>query len=264
MDDSALSKIPAELRNRISELALYQPNGVHLDLYTRKEQRSILPTALLALTATCKQMRAETHDMLFTINNFTILTSYFHNMPMNMICLYDDSSEPYRADVHDRLLALVCGLRPMLRHTMDLKISLGEIAIEYGEVEFMGKALNLALDRLIDPCRSGRVTCTQPLRVSFVVDIEEVERLLDYTIPYSFRYGRDQSTTAADLQQCFNNAKGGWQTRQRGRAAHRANDLALIHAAICAAVFEPPTWSRRHAHGSADGSSVGKLRKSEA
>ncbi|KAK3629124.1 hypothetical protein LTR56_018245 [Elasticomyces elasticus] len=265
MDDSLLSKIPAELRNNISELALYQPNGVHFDLNTRMEQRSILPPALLALTATCKQMRAETHDMLFAINSFMIHTDYFRDITVDMFMWYDDKlKRAYRADVQDRLLALVCRPCPMLRHIVDLKISLGEMVIEYGEVRLMGKALNLALDRLIDPCRSTRVTCTRPLRVSFVVRMEELEWADDYAIPYSFRYYRDRSTTAADLQQCFNNAMGGWQARQWGRAVHRANDLALIHTAVCAAVFEPPTWSRRHAHGSADGSSVGELRKYEA
>ncbi|KAK5735939.1 hypothetical protein LTR17_007774 [Elasticomyces elasticus] len=131
MDDSPLSKIPAELRNTISELALYEPNGVHFDLYTRMEQRSIVPTALLALTATCQQMRAETHDMLFAINSCTIHTHYFRGVSLDMDIWHDDKHKrAYRTNPQDRLLALVCGPNPMLRPTMDLKISLGEICVD--------------------------------------------------------------------------------------------------------------------------------------
>ncbi|KAK5684002.1 hypothetical protein LTS10_003866 [Elasticomyces elasticus] len=255
MDDSPLSKIPAELRNNISELALYQPNGVHLDLYTRMEQRSSLPSALLALTATCKQMRAETHDMLFAINSFTIHTHYFRDISLDAFMWYDDNPKPaYRTDVQDRLLALVCGPHPMLRHTVDLKISLGEIVIEWDGVALMGRALNVALDRLIDPCRSGRVACTRPLRVSFVVRVDETGTTDDFTSSYSFRYGRDRSAAAADLQQCFNNALGGWQARKWGRAARFPNYPALIYAAVCAVVFEPSAWSSSRTSGFDDDS----------
>ncbi|KAK5723006.1 hypothetical protein LTR17_014056 [Elasticomyces elasticus] len=263
-DDSPLSKIPAELRNNINEFALYQPYGVHLDLYTRMEQRSILPTALLALT-TCKQMRAETHDMLFAINSFTVHTHYFRDISVDTIMWYDDNPlAPYRTDVQDRLLALVCGPYPMLRHTVDLKISLGEIVIDYNEVALMGRALDVALDRLIDPCRSGRVTCTRPLRVSFVVRMDEMVRVDDYTVPYSFEYGRDRSATAADLQLCFDKAESGWRARRHGRALWAWDDLAHIHSAVYAAVFEPSTVLSRRTSGFDDESSVDELRKSKA
>ncbi|KAK4898505.1 hypothetical protein LTR27_004102 [Elasticomyces elasticus] len=250
MDDSPLSKIPAELRIYISELALYRPNGVHVDLYTR----SILPAALLALAATCKQMRAETHDMLFAINSFTIHTQYFSGVSLDMDLWHDDKlKRAYRMNVQDRLLALVRGPNPMLRHTMDLEISLGEISV-HGDMTLIGRALELALDRLIDPCRTEGLSCTRLLRVSFVVRMSEVTWVDDYTVPYTFRHGRDRSATAADLQQCFDKAESGRRVRQQVRAVWAPNDLARIHAAVCAAVFERSAWSPRRTSGFDDDS----------
>lgn len=60
MDDSPLSRLSAELRNKISELVLVQ--GDHI----------ALPGAFLGNdpTMTCRQMRRETSDMFWGSNEF--------------------------------------------------------------------------------------------------------------------------------------------------------------------------------------------------
>lgn len=88
MDAAPLQKLPAELRNRIYELALYCPRGIVLDpdryrpafwengklLYRNDYDDPASTHFTLALPATCRQLRADTHMMFYAINKFTIST----------------------------------------------------------------------------------------------------------------------------------------------------------------------------------------------
>jgi hypothetical protein len=59
-----LLELPAELRNEIYSLALYHPNGITIDCVSHRQ----LTPHLLALTATCKQIKNECAHFIFTQN----------------------------------------------------------------------------------------------------------------------------------------------------------------------------------------------------
>lgn len=89
MDHSPLGRLPGELRNKIYELVLFEPDGivichasVHDHTLTRaslKPNGTKLPHALLAgLPCVCKEIRNETSGIYFTINTkFTYLTYHY-------------------------------------------------------------------------------------------------------------------------------------------------------------------------------------------
>jgi len=70
MASSLLRRLPAELRNRIYELALYEPGGVNLRV--RNDQLYATDTEL-ALTFTCQEMRKDTIGMYFAVNDFRFM-----------------------------------------------------------------------------------------------------------------------------------------------------------------------------------------------
>ena len=84
MDKSPLQELPAELRNQIYELALYEREGVgvcvtpqsaHIGWERKGELEARLPVRLgnpLALTMTCKAIREESLGLFYSINRFTL------------------------------------------------------------------------------------------------------------------------------------------------------------------------------------------------
>ncbi|KAK3631379.1 hypothetical protein LTR56_016876 [Elasticomyces elasticus] len=70
MDESPLQKIPAELRNRISEMVLQEPDGVEITIAGGHSTWRNQPQ----LPLVCRQLRKETLKMYFAINEFTIHT----------------------------------------------------------------------------------------------------------------------------------------------------------------------------------------------
>jgi len=75
MDKSPLSKLPAELRNRIWELAL--ASDVPLAAKWRNTESKFRPerppaSDPAALTKTCKQLRAESGQLFYTVNHFIL------------------------------------------------------------------------------------------------------------------------------------------------------------------------------------------------
>ncbi|KAK5117733.1 hypothetical protein LTR85_008708 [Meristemomyces frigidus] len=74
MDRSAIGRLPAELRNRIYELALFIPGGIRLDLGDEYPSmaRELQEQQLLALTQTCRQLRAESRQIFYAGNVFVV------------------------------------------------------------------------------------------------------------------------------------------------------------------------------------------------
>ena len=83
MDDSPFNDIPAELRNRIYELALVTRTiYAYLNPHSGKFQaRSCGETVrnLAALAATCKQIRKEAMPILLGQNSFTVRPNLYDN-----------------------------------------------------------------------------------------------------------------------------------------------------------------------------------------
>lgn len=75
MDDSPLSRLPAELRNRIYELALLQDDSITISLNGKRRWR---PPAHLS---TCNQIRAEASSIYYAGNTFTVLGIYTTLLP---------------------------------------------------------------------------------------------------------------------------------------------------------------------------------------
>ncbi|KAK5122087.1 hypothetical protein LTR85_004333 [Meristemomyces frigidus] len=77
MEASPLRRLPAELRNRIYELALYERKGI--TLFAGNEVETLHATAAvpLALTVTCQEIRRETLSMFYAINKFGVVTNFF-------------------------------------------------------------------------------------------------------------------------------------------------------------------------------------------
>lgn len=88
MESSPLNKLAPELRNNIWEFALTEPYGIRLDVSTRKAKACRTgrverngskpfspPRPSVALQATCKQIRRETQQLYFSVNNLVVETS---------------------------------------------------------------------------------------------------------------------------------------------------------------------------------------------
>ena len=76
MDTSSLIKLPAELRNRIYEYVLYQPQAVKVHIFTGTPTRIRKASdreRILALTAVCKQLCHECSPIFYEINKFRLI-----------------------------------------------------------------------------------------------------------------------------------------------------------------------------------------------
>lgn len=100
-----MKKLRAELRNRIYELALLQPDGVVLRTYAHGVRSRNAP---IALTTVCRQIRAETDSMFYSINNFVVETEILQTMG------------PYRSSRSPAVAA-----RRLPQHTLDWLWKLG-------------------------------------------------------------------------------------------------------------------------------------------
>ncbi|KAK3708535.1 hypothetical protein LTR37_011430 [Vermiconidia calcicola] len=81
MDNSILSTLPLELREAIYELTLCTHGPIRIDIF--KEQPYLIsPTSVqvLALTTTCKQIRAESERFFWTHNTFAIFPGTVHEL----------------------------------------------------------------------------------------------------------------------------------------------------------------------------------------
>ncbi|KAK4554393.1 hypothetical protein LTR86_008601 [Recurvomyces mirabilis] len=77
MENSPLSRLPAELRSQIYELALTvaQPIEIKLQHDTKTVKAAGVP---LALTSTCRSIRKETLKLFYSINKFVLRTNYLY------------------------------------------------------------------------------------------------------------------------------------------------------------------------------------------
>ncbi len=76
MENSLLGKLPPELRNRVFKDVLKYSFPVRIlagDYKERFNLRSNLPRHILALTETCREIRKESAEYFYGINDFTIL-----------------------------------------------------------------------------------------------------------------------------------------------------------------------------------------------
>ncbi|KAK5114558.1 hypothetical protein LTR85_010135 [Meristemomyces frigidus] len=68
MDNSPFARLPPELRNRIFDLALTRSNGCRIELDQMQNYNQ--------LTRTCRQIRAETHAVFYSQNDFLVGSDY--------------------------------------------------------------------------------------------------------------------------------------------------------------------------------------------
>ncbi|KAH9832361.1 hypothetical protein Tdes44962_MAKER08809 [Teratosphaeria destructans] len=81
MDASPLKKLSAELRNAIYELVLTQDRPINLSVIKEKKVKGLakekynnrrIPSTFLALTTTCRAIRADTRHMFYFVNDFIV------------------------------------------------------------------------------------------------------------------------------------------------------------------------------------------------
>lgn len=77
METSPLFKLPGEIRNRIYELALYQPSGLTIRILTGEPRLLNLDNAAnpIALAATCRQLHRECTSLTYFLNKFTLIAA---------------------------------------------------------------------------------------------------------------------------------------------------------------------------------------------
>jgi hypothetical protein len=78
MEESPLYKLPGELRNRIYELALFQPGGITV-FVSALRPHLFKPTDtsnILALTEICKDIRHESSPIVYETNKFSLISKY--------------------------------------------------------------------------------------------------------------------------------------------------------------------------------------------
>lgn len=109
-DPYHLLELPGELRNEIWSLALSYPEDVAIDCYTQK----LLTPRPLALTLTCKQIRAECGDLIFRQNDLRLESSA------------DETSYP----PYDHLVENFC----------DFKLFLHKVPSKFGSVQIATEA----------------------------------------------------------------------------------------------------------------------------
>ncbi|KAK5165284.1 GTPase Ryh1 [Saxophila tyrrhenica] len=96
MESSPLNRLPAEIRNQISELALTLPFPLRLKPQPPDVGRGPLLfydhdheyeySALCALSQTCKQLRDETKDHFFSLNSFEVILDHHLGGPREKKC----------------------------------------------------------------------------------------------------------------------------------------------------------------------------------
>ena len=89
MDNSPLCSLPPELRNYIYELALTQPSPIQVITISYPTESPLhlkadIPHAR-ALSQTCKQLRQETHQLLYAYNAFVITLGTFKLSPNEVV-----------------------------------------------------------------------------------------------------------------------------------------------------------------------------------
>jgi hypothetical protein len=74
MEASPFAVLPAELRNNIWGHASYQPNNVHIELWTGKPLllQEGGQSRMLAFSLVCRQMRSECIPVFYQVNNFVL------------------------------------------------------------------------------------------------------------------------------------------------------------------------------------------------
>lgn len=105
MDHSPLSKLPAEIRNRIAELALHRDEGDGCIHVWPHGACSIKATFALGssdrkplkrprnLIQTCKQLRLEYRLLFFAVNNFVFHNRYISLSSHQPICFFQAVGE---------------------------------------------------------------------------------------------------------------------------------------------------------------------------
>lgn len=63
MEASPLNKLPAELRNRIYELAIHRRKDINLVANTKLRSLKATTRVPIALTVTCREIRKDTRSM---------------------------------------------------------------------------------------------------------------------------------------------------------------------------------------------------------
>lgn len=87
MDNSPLSRLPGELRNKLYELVLFEEDGVTVSptgpktwlIHKRRfgKPSGPRPLSVVGLPATCKAIRSECLRIFYAINTFTFETKHF-------------------------------------------------------------------------------------------------------------------------------------------------------------------------------------------
>lgn len=118
MDQSPFGKLAPELRNRIYELVLVEPDGIIIK--SRRHRRpSVTPAVSCSLAAVCRQTRQECLPIFWGANRFTVHMSYFD-------CFWfvsGDANLKQMKMIHDWIDSIGPGNLQLMKHFI---IDLGE------------------------------------------------------------------------------------------------------------------------------------------
>ncbi|KAK4963318.1 hypothetical protein LTR10_000946 [Elasticomyces elasticus] len=191
MDESPLQEIPAELRNRIAELALYEPDGVEIKIASGRSTCRNPPS----LPSVCRQLREETYKMYFAVNEFTIYTD----------CLEIELKYgPIAARPRAELVAAVVKCLSSMGHE-NVKRS-ASFTLHLSEYDFNdNNRTNTYFDRVWGTIaggyqglisRRGPVLSIRQFDLAFSAIIHYEQA---HTLRYRFPYGNDQQETVRCL-----------------------------------------------------------------
>jgi len=169
MDKSPLNKLPAELRNRIYELALHESVGIHIDIWTgapAAATRIIAAGTSLALTKVCRQVSAETKTVFLAVNTFVIHTYYVDSLEY----LLADGTPDTKDTVSGTVEWLLTSGRLIVQHAGEVTIHLGQL-----ESDWNGWKASYAWDCAIGDMlnREGEILKLRAFRVGLFIYSDE-------------------------------------------------------------------------------------------
>ncbi|KAK5699024.1 hypothetical protein LTR97_006673 [Elasticomyces elasticus] len=241
MESSPLTKLPAAVRNHIYALALHEPKGINIRPHGLDAQEN---NHLLALTAVCREIRAETQRMFYSVNEFTFLSNYLRGF-------YMEDFEP--GPQYENTILGNSGIvdwfseigQENLAQAAQVTVELGKLMATFDdELE-----IDFALDQIASEVLSKLSVDSKPLQnVALVFKVHHLEHPEDLggessyneeeglVMHYRIRYGQNTAKTRADLQKSLDTTMANAAT-----IVDRDwddDDLERLHDLVCDAVLQ--------------------------
>ncbi|KAK5746611.1 hypothetical protein LTR17_000627 [Elasticomyces elasticus] len=228
MENSLFKKLPAELRNSIYELALWQPGGVSIGLIQTPQKGFRWRSKAPALPSVCRQLRRETVEMFYSINRFTIRTKFI------------EAYEAYHAGTEedDIMITRVIDVARCLRAIGHERVKRAQgVSLHIGR--YLGDDAFLDFKDYWDELTNSNYSAILPIRpfdVEFTLVLSEYDDSTDteteVNIKYHFPYGGDPGKTQEGLNAVLERAQSKYKPDDDMREY-----IADEHDTICEAVL---------------------------